>query len=135
MAKRRVVLTYPAEQVEKPVVYHLVKDYDLVTNILRAEIEPPEIGRMLVELSGDKAAIERGLEWVVSIGVAVEDAARDIILEVDACVDCGACTAVCVPGALKLDPKTRELKFDKSRCTFCRSCVTACPLGLFSIKF
>lgn len=135
MAKRRVVLTFPQEKVEKPVVYHLVKDFDLVTNILRAEIEPPEIGRMLVELSGDKAAIEAGLKWLGESGLAVEDVARDIILEAEDCVNCGACTAVCIPDALTLDPKTKELVFDKDKCTYCRNCVNACPLALFSIAF
>jgi len=135
VAKRRVVLTFPPEQVEKPVTYHLVKDFDLVTNIMRAEIEPPEIGRMLVELVGEKEAIESGLGWLESQGVSVEDAARDIVLRAEECVHCGACTAVCLPDALTLDPETHELVFDKSRCTFCRNCVPACPLNLFSIAF
>ena len=135
MAKRRIVLTFPPEQVEKPVVYHLVKDFDLVTNIMRAEIEPPEIGRMLLELVGDKDAIARGIEWLGTVGVSVEDAARDIVLDADECVHCGACTAVCIPDALTLDPDSFELVFDKAKCTFCRSCVNACPLTLFSIAF
>lgn len=135
MAKRRVVLTFPQEQVEKPVTYHLVKDFDLEPNILRAEIEPPEIGRMLVEFKGERDAIERAVEWLGSIGVAVQDAARDIHLSAQECVHCGACTAVCIPDALTLDPETFELVFDKERCTFCRNCVTACPLTLFEIEF
>jgi ferredoxin len=129
------VLTFPPEQVEKPVTYHLVKDFDLVTNIMRAEIEPPEIGRMLVELVGEKEAIESGLGWLESQGVSVEDAARDIVLRAEECVHCGACTAVCLPDALTIDPETKELVFDKSLCTFCRACVPSCPLNLFSIAF
>lgn len=135
MAKRRFVLTFPKEQVGKPVTYHLVKDFDLEPNIMRAEIEPPEIGRMLVEIKGETDAIERAVEWLGSIGVGIEDAARDIELRIDECVHCGACTAVCIPDALTLDSETYELVFDKTRCTFCRNCVDACPLMLFSIKF
>lgn len=135
MARRRIVLTFPQEQVTKPVVYHLVSDFGLVPNILRAEIEPPEIGRMLLELVGEKDAIEKGVAWLAGEGISVEDAARDIVLDIDECVNCGACTAVCLTDALTLDPETKELVFDKARCTFCRNCVDACPLALFRIAF
>ena len=50
MAKKRLVLTFPPEVVERPVVSLMVKEYDVITNILRAEIHEGEIGRMLVEL-------------------------------------------------------------------------------------
>jgi L-aspartate semialdehyde sulfurtransferase ferredoxin len=135
MARRRVVLTFPPKQVSKPMVYHLVKDFDLVTNIMRAEIEPPEIGRMLLELTGDKGAIEAGVRWLAEQGVEVADAARDIVLDFERCVSCGACTSVCLPDALTLDRETGELIFDKERCTFCRNCLNACPLSLFAIEF
>ncbi len=79
MVSKRIVLTFPHKLADKPIVYKLVKDFDLVTNILRAEIEPPEIGRMLVELSGEKDAIDAGVKWLAEAGVDVEDAARDII--------------------------------------------------------
>lgn len=135
MAKRRVVLTFPQEQVAKPVTYHLVKDFDLEPNILRAEIEPPEIGRMLVELKGEAGSIDEAVAWLESLDIGVEDAARDIHLKEEECVHCGACTAVCIPDALTLDPDSLELVFDKARCTFCRNCLPACPLALFEIEF
>lgn len=36
MAKRRLVLTFPPRLVEEPITYRLIKDYDLVVNILKA---------------------------------------------------------------------------------------------------
>jgi hypothetical protein len=38
MARLRVRLTFPAELVQKPLIYHLVKDFDLITNIRRADV-------------------------------------------------------------------------------------------------
>ena len=40
MIKKRVVLTFPHEVVSQPVVYHLVRDYNLMINILRARVTP-----------------------------------------------------------------------------------------------
>ena len=55
MKKTRVVLSFPPSNVEEPVTYRLIKDYDLVVNILRASIDPGKQGRMVVELSGEES--------------------------------------------------------------------------------
>jgi len=39
MKKTRIVLSFPPSNVEEPVTYRLIKDYDLVVNILRASID------------------------------------------------------------------------------------------------
>ena len=46
MQKRRVVLTFPQDMIGSPVIYRLVKDYDLILNILRAQVSPEE-GKMV----------------------------------------------------------------------------------------
>lgn len=135
MARKRVDLTFPPEQVNKPITYHLVKDYDLVTNILRARVDEGEEGRLLVELTGDAANIDEGIKFIESQHVRVEEAARDITLDEDACVDCGSCTSVCLPGALKLDSETRCLVLDKDACIFCGACVKACPIQIIELAF
>lgn len=135
MARKRVDLTFPPEQVNKPITYHLVKDYDLVTNILRARVDEGEEGRLLVELTGDPDKIDAGIKFLQSQHVAVEEAARDISLEEEACINCGACTSVCKPDALALDPETRLLVFDKDACIFCGACVKACPVQIIELAF
>ena len=59
MARRRLDLTFPPNEALKPLTYHLVKDFDLTPNILRAQIQPGQQGRMLLEVWGDKDAIEQ----------------------------------------------------------------------------
>lgn len=135
MARKRVDLTFPPEQVNKPITYHLVKDYDLVTNILRARVDEGEEGRLLVELTGDEGKIDEGIKFLESQNVTVEEAARDISLDEVVCIDCGACTAVCKPAALRLDAKTQKLVFDKDTCVFCGACVSACPLQIIEVAF
>ncbi|NLY89579.1 MAG: 4Fe-4S binding protein [Firmicutes bacterium] len=136
MAKRRVVLTFPPELTEKPITYHLVKDYDLAINILRAKITPGEEGKLVLELSnGSAEMIEKGLDFLVKQGVGVEAVSREIFLTEEECIHCGACTAVCQPGALQVDPETARLRFDKERCIVCELCVPACPLGIIKVLF
>jgi len=135
MARKRVDLTFPPEQVNKPITYHLVKDYDLVTNILRARVDEGEEGRLLVELTGDPDKIAAGIEFLQSQNVTVEEAARDISLDEESCIDCGSCTSVCKPAALRLDPETKLLVFDKDACIFCGACVKACPVQIIELAF
>jgi ferredoxin len=135
MAKRRLVLTFPPEVVERPVVSIMIKEYDVVTNILRAEVYEGEIGRMLVELEGAPGSIKDGVHFLEQQGVQVEEAIKDILLDDSLCTSCGACTAVCLPGALKVGPPDWELVLDKERCILCGLCVDACPLQLITVKF
>ena len=38
--KRRIILRFKKNMIDKPVVYKLVKDFNLIFNILRANISP-----------------------------------------------------------------------------------------------
>ncbi len=134
MARRRLDLTFPPRQATKPITYHLVKDFDLTPNILRAQIQPGQQGRMLLEVTGPRDAIDAGVEFLISEGLEVHPAASDICLDEDACVTCGLCTAVCKPGALTLDADSR-LVFDKDKCVYCEACVIACPRRAISLRF
>ena len=135
MAKKRLVLTFPPEVVERPVVALLVRDYDVITNILRAEIHEGEIGRMLVELEGEGKRVREGVKHLKDLGVQVEEAITDIELDDELCIDCGACTAVCLPRALKMEAPEWALDLNKDRCILCGLCVDACPLQLLTVKF
>ncbi|MEW6189011.1 MAG: NIL domain-containing protein [Actinomycetota bacterium] len=135
MVRKKIVLTFPPERVDKPITYHLVKDFDLVINILRAEIHEEEVGRMVLDVEGDEEKINQGIAYLKSQDVKVQEAARDITLDEAKCVDCGACTAVCLPKALRLNKETWKLEFDKEKCIFCALCVKSCPLGIIEVKF
>ena len=135
MAKRRLVLTFPPEVVERPVISLMVKEFDVITNILRAEVHEGEIGRMMVELEGEGRSLKDGVRYLEDQGVEVEDAITDIELDESLCISCGACTAVCLPGALKVEAPDWELVLDKDRCILCGLCVDACPLQLIKVLF
>lgn len=135
MAKRRIVLTFPKDQVERPIIYRLSKDYDLVMNILRAQVMPKEVGRLVMELTGSREGINQGLKYLKESGVKVESMAQDIKLREEDCTHCGACTAVCPSGALSLDRTTWEVVFDRDKCLLCEHCLPACPYRVIESTF
>lgn len=135
MARRRLDLTFPPRQATKPVAYHLVKDFDLTPNILRAQIQPGQLGRMLVEVTGTREAIDAAVAFLGKEGITVAPAAADIVLDEERCVACGLCTAVCRTGALKLDQASGAIVFDKDKCVYCEACVVCCPRRAVSLSF
>jgi ferredoxin len=135
MPRKRWDLTFPPKAVTKPITYHLVKDYDLEPNILRAEINPRQQGHMLVEVKGAKDDISKGLAFLKEERVIVKEAASDIVLDEETCVVCGACVSVCRPKAFDLEAGTGELMFDKDKCVYCEACVIACPRRAITLEF
>ena len=78
MGKQRVKFTFPTEMVKEPVIYRLGRDFNIVTNIRRADVRE-DMGWVVLELDGEEAEIERGLEWVGTTGVRVDPVSGDVI--------------------------------------------------------
>jgi L-aspartate semialdehyde sulfurtransferase ferredoxin len=135
MIKKRYILNFPPESGDKPLSYHLVKDYDIRIDILKAEVYPGKMGSLLLELQGKKENLEKGVEYLKSQHVVCEPIEKRIRFSDTKCIDCGNCTAVCFAGALTMNPKSWKLDFDKEKCVVCELCITACPLKLFEIDF
>ena len=62
---------FPLEQISAPIVTHLVTDYDLSPNLLRADIDPKTGGWLVLGLSGDDARIGNALAWLREQGLEV----------------------------------------------------------------
>lgn len=134
MAIKRVVLYFPQGLIDKPIIYHLVKDYGLVINILRANVDPDEAGRMVLELRGSSSNISQGVKFLKKLKIQIEYLAKEISVDSASCIDCGACTAVCPQDALEIGEPDWKLKFKKDKCILCGLCVPACPVGAIKIK-
>ncbi len=134
MKKKKLVLSFPEKIVTKPITYKLVKEYDLQFNILRAEITPDVEGRMLLEVKGADEKIAEAMEYLEGVGITIQEAAKDIIIDKDTCVDCGECTSICITQALSLDEKTKRLKFKKDKCILCELCLDCCPVRAIKVN-
>ena len=135
MTTKRIVLTFPPTLVGQPITTHLVKEYDLMLNILRANVTPNEEGRMVLELSGKKKALEGGIDYLKGLGINVEPLAHDIKWHTDKCTHCTSCIPTCPSGAMSVNRATMEVSFNKDRCIACELCISICPFNALEIQF
>ncbi len=135
MKRERVTLRFSPDAYDKAITYHLVRDYGLVVNILRAEITPGQQGNLLLDLEGEPADITAALAYLSAEGIKVTPSERQIVIDKGSCVDCGACTAVCFSQALSIRAPEWDLAFNADRCIACGLCLSACPVRAIHSKF
>ncbi|MBW1975707.1 MAG: 4Fe-4S binding protein [Deltaproteobacteria bacterium] len=133
MYAKVLVLRFPPEIVDKPIITNLVRSYNLTFNILKAQIFPRKEGLMVLELRGNKLDYDRGIEYLKRIGVRIEPIDQSIKRDDEACFQCGACTAVCPTGALYIKRPEMEVIFDSERCSGCEWCVKVCPAHAMTV--
>ena len=131
--RKRVVLDFPPSQLQTPITYILAKEYDVASNILRAEIAPEESGKLVMEMDGLPENLEKAIQRIKDSGIEVTEIARKVTFDMDKCIHCGACISVCLAGALKLDSDF-HLQFIEPKCTVCEMCVTSCPVDVVTIN-
>ena len=71
MAKRRVIFTFTPETSSEPIIHNLGQQFNIVTNIGRAQTTEDR-GWVELELDGEDPNIEAGIAWVTSRGVRVD---------------------------------------------------------------
>jgi ABC-type methionine transport system ATPase subunit len=78
MGQQRVKFTFPQQLITLPIIYELGKQFNLITNIRRADVTEDR-GWVVLELEGDMEEIERALDWVAAKGVRVDPVQGDIV--------------------------------------------------------
>lgn len=135
MVSNKIVLRFSSSLVEQPIIYRLVKDFDLIINILKADINPRNEGYAVLELSGDSENYNRGLDYLKNLGVEIEPLSGTIVWNRERCLQCGACTTFCPVSALYLTRPEMEVYFDESKCIVCKSCLDVCMARAVEVKF
>jgi ferredoxin len=135
MVSKRIVLHFPHRLVNQPIVYRLVKEYDLQFNILKAFVTPEEEGLMVLELSGKRDNFDKGIEYLKSCGVKMQPLSQDVVRNEAKCTNCGVCVPICPTEALKVDKETRKVFFDNKKCIACELCVKICPPRAMEVHF
>jgi ferredoxin len=133
--KNRLVFRFPAFTVDEPITYNLIKEYDIIINILNADISHGKEGILLVEMKGLKSNMDAALTYLAKKDIEVSPVQKTILHNDELCVHCGACSSVCFSGALEMDKKDRSLIFEPEKCIACELCIKACPLQLFELNF
>ena len=70
-AGARVKLTFPEHLIRQPIIARLVREFDVLPNIRRANVEE-HTGWIICELGGDDDNVERAVDWLRDLGVQVD---------------------------------------------------------------
>ncbi|MGI6562274.1 MAG: 4Fe-4S binding protein [Clostridia bacterium] len=134
MKKIKITFEFPPNSIKQPLTYRLIKDFDLMLNILSADVSLNRTGRLTMDMQGEEDMLEAALDWVKKQGISFKIFEKEVIWNEDKCIHCGACTAVCPSGALSLDNETWKLTFDREKCLICELCIQTCPLGVMGLN-
>lgn len=74
----RLYLTFPEDLVDKPIIYEVVKGFDVIPNIRRANVEAHS-GWIVLELSGEPDRLDAAIEHLKARGVEVNRMEGDVL--------------------------------------------------------
>jgi len=136
MITKKLLLFLPKNKISKPIVYHIVKDYNLIFHIFRARITPEEEGHMVIEITGDENNIDKAITFLLEQGVKVNEKSEGMLWDSSKCSGCGSCVPHCPTKALHVsDNQTMEIVFSNEKCIECLNCIQVCPFGACSSIF
>jgi ABC-type methionine transport system ATPase subunit len=69
--ERKVRFTYPEHLLSQPLLSTLIKQFDVMANILQAHVTTDE-GWLVLAVRGERERVQQGLEWIAEQGVQVE---------------------------------------------------------------
>ena len=124
--KKRYVMHFPPNLIDKPIISDAVRKYNFQFNILKAYITPEEEGTLVIELIGEEKNLENIEKDLKEMGVKVQTIESDIKMLKETCTDCGVCVPLCPTGALKREDDF-TISFLPSKCVACEICIKACP--------
>jgi len=78
MANLKVRITFPEAKIREPIIYNAGKNYKVVTNIRRADVNE-KTGWVDLELVGEVEEIERAIAGMKVSGVKVDPIERNVI--------------------------------------------------------
>jgi len=107
--KKKLSLSFPRHLVSEPITYRLVKDYELVVNIIKAKITP-------------ESAINKGVDYLNRVGVEVKPLVQEIKWSPEKCTHCTACVPLCPVGAFSIERKERVVSFNDEKYSLWNLC-------------
>lgn len=78
MTSLRLFVSFPEEIVEKPLLYEIVKQFDVVPNIRRANVEEHS-GWIILELAGESDVLESAIAHLEAEGCTVNRMEGDVL--------------------------------------------------------
>jgi ferredoxin len=133
---KKLMLFFPKCECEKPIIYHLVKDYNLVVNVYRAKVTPEEEGFLVLDVTGTQEDIDKALAFVRTFNVTINYTGKGVTRDDESCTHCSLCVPHCPTGALHIPNRaTREVVYNEADCIECLACIRICPYGACASAF
>ena len=76
MTGGRFHLTLPDHLLQEPVLYRVGKEFDVVTNIRRANIDE-HMAWVILEMEGSDEAVQSAVAWLADQGIAIDRLRED----------------------------------------------------------
>jgi L-aspartate semialdehyde sulfurtransferase ferredoxin len=74
----RLFVSFPESLVDRPMIYEVVKRFDVVPNIRRANVEDHS-GWVILELNGARDHLEAAIAYLEEVGCTVNTMEGDVI--------------------------------------------------------
>ena len=132
--KKRYILTFQPDNINIPITYNLIKQFDIKVNILNADLTSGKTGHLVLEVDTEEKILNQALNFVEKQNIKCHELKKQLDFKEEKCIACGSCTAVCFSGALSLNKKSWQIEFKHEKCVVCGLCVKACPLQLFHLE-
>jgi L-aspartate semialdehyde sulfurtransferase ferredoxin len=74
----RLFVSFPEELVDRPLIYEIIKEFDVVPNIRRANVEEHS-GWVILEAQGDQHQLDGAVAYFEGLGCTVNRMEGDVL--------------------------------------------------------
>lgn len=78
MTKLRLFVSFPEALVDRPMIYEIIKEFDVVPNIRRANVEGHS-GWIILEVNGAEAQLDGAIAYLEGLGCTVNRMEGDVL--------------------------------------------------------
>ncbi|MBA2327364.1 MAG: NIL domain-containing protein [Actinobacteria bacterium] len=78
MPTLRLFVSFPEQLVDRPLIYEVIKKFDVVPNIRRANVEDHS-GWVILEMNGDTTRLDASVAYLEELGCTVNRMEGDVL--------------------------------------------------------
>ena len=78
MSSLRLFVSFPEELVDRPLIYEIIKKFDVVPNIRRANVEGNS-GWLILEVNGEPSQVDAAIAYFEGLGCTVNRMEGDVL--------------------------------------------------------
>jgi ABC-type methionine transport system ATPase subunit len=78
LSSLRLFVSFPEELVDRPLVYEIIKKFDVVPNIRRANVEGHS-GWLILEVNGEQSQLDGAIVYFEGLGCTVNRMEGDVL--------------------------------------------------------